>query len=121
MTGPKPDITPKSLSPENVTPPDAAPQTESPEIEAAEDDDEASLPQPEPEPAEGDAGEGSLAAGRAAIIAHLKLAPSRPGVYRMIDQRGDVLYVGKAKNIKKRIAAYARPTGSTPASSAWSP
>ena len=29
----------------------------------------------------------------------------------MIDGRGDVLYVGKAKNIKKRIAAYARPTG----------
>jgi excinuclease ABC subunit C len=29
----------------------------------------------------------------------------------MIDARGDVLYVGKAKNIKKRIAAYARPTG----------
>ena len=29
----------------------------------------------------------------------------------MIDARGDVLYVGKAKNIKKRIANYARPTG----------
>ena len=29
----------------------------------------------------------------------------------MIDARGDVLYVGKAKNIKKRVAAYARPTG----------
>ena len=55
--------------------------------------------------------EGSLAAGRAAIIHYAKLAPSRPGVYRMIDARGDVLYVGKAKNIKKRITAYARPTG----------
>ncbi len=42
---------------------------------------------------------------------YAKLAPSRPGVYRMIDARGDVLYVGKAKNIKKRIVAYARPTG----------
>jgi excinuclease ABC subunit C len=29
----------------------------------------------------------------------------------MLDARGDVLYVGKAKNIKKRVAAYARPTG----------
>ena len=29
----------------------------------------------------------------------------------MIDARGDVLYVGKAKNVKKRVAAYARPTG----------
>jgi excinuclease ABC subunit C len=55
--------------------------------------------------------EGALAAGRAAIIHYAKLAPSRPGVYRMIDARGDVLYVGKAKNVKKRIAAYARPTG----------
>ena len=56
-------------------------------------------------------GAGSLAAGRAAIVHYAKLAPSRPGVYRMIDARGDVLYVGKAKNIKKRIRAYARPTG----------
>ena len=109
MTGPKPDITPKDLAPENVAPQDAAPQIEPPEIEAAEEDDEASLPQPDS--LEGEAGEGSLAAGRAAIVAHLKLAPPRPGVYRMIDTRGDVLYVGKAKNIKKRIAAYARPTG----------
>ena len=54
---------------------------------------------------------GSLAAGRDAIVHAIKEAPSRPGVYRMIDGRGDVLYVGKAKNIKKRIAAYARPTG----------
>ena len=54
---------------------------------------------------------GSLAAGRDAIVHYAKLAPSRPGVYRMIDARGDVLYVGKAKNIKKRVAAYARPTG----------
>ena len=29
----------------------------------------------------------------------------------MIDAAGDVLYVGKAKNIKKRVVAYARPTG----------
>ena len=42
---------------------------------------------------------------------YAKLAPSRPGVYRMIDARGDVLYVGKAKNVKKRIAAYTRPAG----------
>ena len=29
----------------------------------------------------------------------------------MIDGKGDVLYVGKAKNIKKRVTSYARPTG----------
>ena len=45
---------------------------------------------------------------------HAKLAPAAPGVYRMIDAHGDVLYVGKAKNIRKRIVAYARPTGYDP-------
>ena len=54
---------------------------------------------------------GSLAAGRAAVLHYAKLAPSQPGVYRMIDARGDVLYVGKAKNVRNRVRAYARPTG----------
>ena len=49
--------------------------------------------------------------GRDVIARFAKLAPSSPGVYRMISASGDVLYVGKAKNIKKRILAYARPTG----------
>ena len=53
----------------------------------------------------------SLAAGRAAILRYAKLAPPRPGVYRMIDARGDVLYVGKAKNVRNRVRAYARPAG----------
>jgi excinuclease ABC subunit C len=85
-----------------------------PESEPVEEDDEQSLPQPDEIEAATPFGEGdadSLAAGRAAILRYVKLAPSRPGVYRMIDARGDVLYVGKAKTIKKRIAAYARPTG----------
>jgi excinuclease ABC subunit C len=84
-----------------------------PEAEIAEEDDEQSLPQPEEEAAKlrFEEDESSLAAGRAAILHYAKVAPSRPGVYRMLDPRGDVLYVGKAKNIKKRLAAYARPTG----------
>ena len=53
----------------------------------------------------------SLAAGRDAILRFAKLAPSQPGVYRMIDGRGDVLYVGKAKNLRNRVRAYARPAG----------
>ena len=85
-----------------------------PEADIVEEDDEQSLPQPdEPDAAKlaFDEEQGSLAAGRAAIVHYAKLAPSRPGVYRMIDARGDVLYVGKAKNVKKRVRAYARPTG----------
>ena len=73
------------------------------------EDEEASLPEVEEDFApEGAAG---LEAGRDVIARLAKLAPSAPGVYRMISASGDVLYVGKAKNIKKRIASYARPTG----------
>ena len=83
-----------------------------PEAEIVEEDEEQSLPQPEEQAKlRFDEDEGSLAVGRAAILHYAKVAPSRPGVYRMLDGRGDVLYVGKAKNIKKRVAAYARPTG----------
>lgn len=37
---------------------------------------------------------------------HIQIAPDNPGVYRMISEYDEVLYVGKAKNIKKRIVAY---------------
>ena len=83
-----------------------------PASELAEDEEEQSLPELEHEVAiDLAAAEGPLAAGRAAITAAAKQAPSAPGVYRMSDAHGDVLYVGKAKNIRKRIIAYARPTG----------
>jgi len=86
-----------------------------PEAELVEEDEEAEatlLPAAEADIEEPlDQGQGSLADGRAAILDGVKHAPSAPGVYRMIDARGDVLYVGKAKNIKKRVATYARPTG----------
>ena len=83
-----------------------------PEPDLVEEDDEEALPEADEAAAiQIEEATGSLAAGRDAIVHAINEAPSRPGVYRMIDGRGDVLYVGKAKNIKKRIAAYARPTG----------
>jgi len=77
-----------------------------PESELPEEDEETSLPELELE----EAAPGTLAAGRAAIARFAKLAPSSPGVYRMIGGKGEVLYVGKAKSIKKRVTNYARPT-----------
>jgi excinuclease ABC subunit C len=84
-----------------------------PATELREEDEEPALPELEQD-MELAAAAGPLAAGRAVILNHAKLAPPSPGVYRMIDAKGDVLYVGKAKNIRKRIIAYARPTGYDP-------
>ncbi len=49
-----------------------------------------------------------MAAGVAVIDTLLKTLPGKPGVYRMINAGGEVLYVGKAKSLKKRIASYTR-------------
>ena len=45
--------------------------------------------------------------GMALIQALVKRLPNRPGVYRMISAAGDVLYVGKARSLKKRVTNYA--------------
>ncbi|MGK6321079.1 excinuclease ABC subunit UvrC [Sphingomonas sp. DT-204] len=47
-----------------------------------------------------------LEAGVAAIRNVLKTLPARPGVYRMQDARGDVLYVGKARALRNRVTNY---------------
>jgi excinuclease ABC subunit C len=109
-------------SPELQEPPDPLkPQRDSsadlppnlPELDpatGAEEDEEARLPEIVDAGAEAVA-EGPLAVGRAAIERAVRFAPASPGVYRMLTAGGDVLYVGKAKSVRKRLASYARPTG----------
>lgn len=43
----------------------------------------------------------------------LKGLTSRPGVYRMVDDTDTIIYIGKAKNLKKRVSSYFRKTGLT--------
>jgi excinuclease ABC subunit C len=52
-----------------------------------------------------------ISAGTAVIREALRTMPTQPGVYRMLDRRGDGLYVGKARNLRSRVQNYAHPAG----------
>ena len=66
---------------------------------------------PEPSPDEEvQPGEGSLAEGIRVIAEFVHTLPRKPGVYRMIAADGEVLYVGKARSLRNRVAAYTQPT-----------
>src|SRR5689334_9518001 len=89
-------------------PPDLDPATT-----GGEDEDDARLPDILEE--SGAVGEEPLATGHEAIERAVRLAPTSPGVYRMLSANADVLYVGKAKNVKKRLSNYARQSAPQPA------
>ena len=54
---------------------------------------------------------GGIAAGVAALRSALRNVPNSPGVYRMLDRKGDALYVGKARNLKSRVQNYTHAAG----------
>jgi excinuclease ABC subunit C len=93
----------------DLPPQEAAAADIDPATSIAEEDDEALLPEV-PEELSEPVPEGPLAVGHAAIEHAVRYAPTSPGVYRMLNAANDVLYVGKAKNVKKRLASYARIT-----------
>src|SRR4051794_2887186 len=55
-----------------------------------------------------EASPGSVKAGTEVIKRVWATLPNSPGVYRMIDAKGEVLYIGKAKSLKARVGSYAR-------------
>jgi excinuclease ABC subunit C len=60
---------------------------------------------------EGETAPAAIEAGAEVIKRFWKTLPNSPGVYRMLDKAGEVLYVGKAKKLKARVASYARGQG----------
>jgi excinuclease ABC subunit C len=65
----------------------------------------------EPAPAPRPESKGGIANGVAVLRAALRNVPAGPGVYRMLDRKGDAVYVGKARNLKARVQNYTHIAG----------
>ncbi len=48
------------------------------------------------------------------VKAFLKTLTQRPGIYKMLDERGEIIYIGKAKNLKNRVSSYFRTHSASP-------
>ena len=103
---------PPKPEPEFLPPPDTEASFAAPGDEGGDSlDMDEELAGPLDLAAEGEAVPASVQRGAEVIKSYLRHAPTGPGVYRMISAEGEVLYVGKAKSVKKRISSYARGQG----------
>lgn len=74
-------------------------------------DDKAEAPAPDRHAEAGERAGGPPATGPEVIASYLKTLSTGPGVYRMLDTGGEVIYVGKARNLKARVQNYTRLAG----------
>src|ERR687893_210423 len=77
-------------------------------LDNEEDDDAVSVESGSDVELDLEVNEGSVQRGTEVIKRFWTTLPNGPGVYRMLDAKGDVLYVGKAKSLKNRVGSYAR-------------